>query len=138
MFDGVEPTRPRILLADDEQKVRDATGAILHQAGFDVETAADGKQAVERLKSVKVDALVLDLQMPEHDGFETLEYVREHRRGLPIVLLSGLPPDEIQGRMVRRGTEELPPLFQKPCDPDMLLSVLEMLLAGELPPSVQA
>jgi CheY-like chemotaxis protein len=125
---------PRVLIADDSKTERAALGRLLAESGYEVETASDGHLAIELLKSVEVDGVVLDLHMPEHDGFEVLRYIREHRRGLPCVLLSGLPPNEIQNEMIRTGTAELPPLFQKPADIDLLLRVLGMLLSGELPP----
>ena len=125
-----------VLVADDSATAREGLSRLLAGHGYHVETAADGLDAVELLKSTKVDALVLDLHMPGHDGFETLRYLRDHRRGLPTVLLSGLPPDEIQREMTRTGTDELPPLFQKPADFDQLLGVLDLLLAGVLPTRV--
>jgi DNA-binding response OmpR family regulator len=91
---------------------------------------------VEILKDARIDAVLLDLQMPGHDGFETLEYLQEHRRGLPVLLLSGLPADEIQDRMHRLSSGQLPPLFLKPCDYDQLLDVLDLMLSGELPPNL--
>lgn len=127
---------PCILVADDEPGARDALVAVLHRFGYRTATAADGREAVERLKESQIDALVLDLQMPMHNGFETLHYVREHRRGLPTVLLTGLPPDEIQATMNSTDTANLPPLFEKPCDVDQLLDVLDMLLSGDLPTTV--
>ncbi len=125
--------RSIVLVADDSKTAREALGELLAREGYHVETAADGLEAIERMKSVAVNALVLDLHMPEHDGFETLAYIREHRRGMPCILLSGLPPDEIQQEMIRTGTDTLPPLFQKPADYDQLLGILAMMIAGDLP-----
>ena len=127
------PDRPIVLVADDAKMAREALGELLVREGYHVETAADGLAAIDKLKAVDVNALILDLHMPEHDGFETLGYIREHRRGLPCILLSGLPPDEIQSEMIRTGTDTLPPLFQKPADYDQLLGILSMMLAGDLP-----
>lgn len=125
--------RPRVLVADDNAGVRDALGNLLIRSGYEVSTAADGQAAVEVIKDARLDAVLLDLQMPGHDGFETLRYLQEHRRGLPVLLLSGLPADEIQERMHRLPSGLLPPLFLKPCDYDQLLTVLELMLAGDLP-----
>ena len=129
--------RPRILLADDSEIVRDALGQILIHSGYEVEAVADGAEAIRRLKEGRFDALLLDLQMPGHDGFEVLSYIQEHRRGLPTILLSGLPANEIQERMHKLTTGELPPLFLKPCDYEQLLAVLEMMLSGQLPTRVE-
>ena len=124
---------PVVLVADDEPAVRQALGKILDRQGYAVETAANGQEAIDRLKTRRVDALLLDLHMAEHDGFETLAYVQEHRRGLPMVLLTGLSPTEIQQAMRQTHIAQLPPLFEKPCDPDQLLGVLELMLRGDLP-----
>ena len=125
--------RPSVLLADDSEIVREALGQILLASGYDVEAVSDGGAAIRVLKTQRVDALLLDLQMPGHDGFETLAYVQEHRRGLPVILMSGLPADEIQDRMHALHSGELPPLFLKPCDYDQLLGVLDLMPSGQLP-----
>ena len=134
--EAAEP-RPRVLVADDSEIVREALGQLLLHSGYDVEAVADGAAAIRTLKEMKVDALLLDLQMPGHDGFETLGYVQEHRRGLPTILLSGLPADEIQDRMHKLQSHELPPLFLKPCDYEQVLGVLDLMLNGELPTYVE-
>jgi CheY-like chemotaxis protein len=85
------------------------------------------------LKHRKVDLVLLDLQMPDVDGFDVLNYIHEHRRALPVILLSGMPPDQIQHKMERLTKPELPPLFIKPIDPAQLIDVLEMQLSGEMP-----
>jgi hypothetical protein len=59
--------------------------------------------------------------------------VQEHRRALPVILLSGMPVDEIQRNMQRRHQHELPPLLLKPVDPDQLIQMVELQLSGELP-----
>ena len=77
--------------------------------------------------------MLLDLHMPEVDGFEVLGYLQEHRRALPVILLSGMPLHKIQHRIHTLPTPELPPLLIKPIDPDQLLGVLELQLSGQLP-----
>jgi CheY-like chemotaxis protein len=71
--------------------------------------------------------------MPGVDGFEVLAYLQQHRSDLPVVLLSGLPPDEIGGGIQRLPSQELPPLLLKPIDTQQLAQVVELKLAGELP-----
>ena len=134
---GGRAIRPRVLLADDSEVVREGLGQLLLRSGYAVEAVADGAEAVERLRSLQIDALLLDLQMPEHDGFETLEYVQQHRRGLPVLLMSGLPADEIQDRMSKLTSGTLPPLFLKPCDYDQVLDMLDLMLSGDLPTQVE-
>lgn len=122
------------MVCDDSPAERRGLAAYLRGAGYDVDEAADGPSAVEVLKRQRVDLLLLDLHMPGGDGFQVLNYVHEHRQALPVILLTGLPPDQIQDRMTALKRPELPPLFMKPVNPDTLLQVVEMQLSGELPP----
>ena len=66
-------------------------------------------------------------------GFEVLRYLQKHRRGLPVVLLSGMPVDEIQYNMHGLPTHELPTLFLKPIDLDQLVQVIQLQVSGEFP-----
>jgi DNA-binding response OmpR family regulator len=71
--------------------------------------------------------------MPDVDGFEVLGYLQQHRRALPVILLSGMPLNKIQHKIHTLPSPELPPLLIKPIDPDQLLSILDLQLSGELP-----
>jgi len=132
--DGGVPGRAvRLLLADDSPVERLALAHLLRRAGYEVDEADDGKSAMLLLQHRPIDLLLLDLQMPTADGFDVLTYLHQHRPGLPVILLSGLPPNEIQHSMHRLPTQELPPLMLKPVDPDQLIQLLELRLSGELP-----
>jgi CheY-like chemotaxis protein len=123
----------RILLVDDSPIERLGLAHFLRRAGYDVDEAADGKSALSHLRNREVDLLLLDLQMPDVSGFDVLAYLQHHRRGLPVVLLSGMPVDQIQLEMHGLPTKELPPLFLKPVDLDQLMQVLELQLSGGMP-----
>jgi len=129
------PQFPRVLLVDDSSAERVPLAHILRRSGYAVEEVGDGDAAILHLKHRQVDAVLLDLHMPGVDGFEVLSYLQEHRRALPVVLLSGMPLDRIQHKIHSLPTPELPPLMIKPIDPDQLLNVLELQLTGELPPA---
>jgi DNA-binding response OmpR family regulator len=124
---------PRILLSDDSPVERMALGVLLRRNGYHVDEAADGEAALLHLKNRQVDLLLLDLNMPQRDGFGVLAYVQEHRRSLPVILMSGMSPDEIQHKMHGLKSPELPPLLIKPIDPNHLLQLIDLHLAGELP-----
>jgi two-component system OmpR family response regulator len=137
---GTEPmhatpvtSAPQILLVDDSPIERLALAHFLRGSGYRVDEAADGDAAILQLKHREVDLLLLDLQMPEVDGFAVLSYVQEHRRSLPVILLSGMPPHKIQHKMHVLRERELPPLMLKPIDPAQLLGVVELQLLGALP-----
>src|SRR3954463_5081163 len=110
-------THPRLLLCDDSPVERLALGHYLRSSGYTVDEAGDGHSALQFLKNRQIDLLLLDLQMPEVNGFDLLNYVAEHRRSLPVILLPGMPPEEIQDKMVQLRDRERPPLLLKPIDP---------------------
>src|SRR4051812_5396505 len=124
---------PRLLLCDDSPIERLALAHYLRSHGYQVDEAGDGTSALAFLKNRTVDLLLLDLQMPEVNGFDVLNYVAEHRRSLPVILLSGMPPDEIQHEISHLRKPELPPLFMKPVNPEQLVEMVELQLSGELP-----
>jgi CheY-like chemotaxis protein len=110
-----------------------ALAHLLRSSGYTVAEAGDGDDAILQIKHRQVDLVLLDLQMPHVDGFEVLSYLQEHRRALPVILLSGMPLHKIQNRISSLPSQELPPLMIKPVDPDQLLGILDMQLSGELP-----
>jgi CheY-like chemotaxis protein len=127
------PVVYRVLVCDDSAVERRGLAVYLRSAGYEVDETSDGEGAISALKRQRVDLLLLDLQMPGGDGFEVLNYVHEHRQALPVILLTGLPPEQIQDRMEKLKRRELPPLFMKPINPEQLLQVVELQLSGELP-----
>ncbi|HXE54994.1 MAG TPA: response regulator [Tepidisphaeraceae bacterium] len=130
-----ELTQPlaRLLLVDDSPVERLALAHFLRHMGYMVDEAGDGDAAILHLKHRPVDLVLLDLQMPGMDGFAVLNYMNEHRRATPVILMSGMPPQKIQHRMHALHEPELPPLLIKPIDPDQLLGVVELQLSGQLP-----
>jgi CheY-like chemotaxis protein len=128
-----QPGGAKILLCDDSAVERNALAQYLRNQQYIVDEVADGEAALHYLKNKSVDLMLLDLHMPQRDGFGVLTYVQEHRRALPVILVSGLPPDQIQHRINKLPDKELPPLFIKPIDPEKLVQVIELQLAGELP-----
>lgn len=133
MFTDTTPSPARLLLCDDSPVERLALAHFLRRTGYAVDEAGDGEAAILHIKHRPVDALLLDLNMPDVDGFAVLTYLQEHRRALPVILLSGMPLDRIQHKIKALPSPELPPLLIKPIDPDQLLTLLELQLSGELP-----
>ncbi len=89
-----------ILLADDDPEMRAEISDILKDEGYDVLTAADGKEAIDTLKKQNVNLLLLDLKMPVINGYEVLRALeKEHIRVKTIVLTASIivpsMPDEI-------------------------------------------
>jgi DNA-binding response OmpR family regulator len=79
----------RILLIDDEEAVRMTVAEILRRAGYEVQSAADGKSGLELFQRQSFDLLITDLLMPERDGLETIMALRRGRAPLKILVISG-------------------------------------------------
>jgi excisionase family DNA binding protein len=81
--------RPRILIVDDEQAVRDLLAKTLTMADYDVDTAPDGPSALDRLRAAEYDLLITDLKMPGMDGLSVIREARRLRQGLAVVIITG-------------------------------------------------
>jgi len=86
---GLTAERPRILVVDDEEAVRDVVSKTLTMADYEVETADDGAAALERLESTDYDLLITDLKMPGMDGLSVIRAARRRLADLPIVIITG-------------------------------------------------
>jgi DNA-binding response OmpR family regulator len=78
----------RVLVADDDPALRAALCRSLSLAGYEVETATDGTDALERLAVLRPDALVLDVLMPQRDGLEVCRNLRTAGDDLPVLMLT--------------------------------------------------
>ena len=105
----------RILVVDDEPQMADFLRTLLEVYAFDVETAAGGLEAVERVqRSPFPDLVLLDVVMPEVDGLQTLEILNKVRPGIKVVMLSCLSDPKTVVKAIRMGAlDYLPKPFQK-------------------------
>lgn len=85
----------KIILAEDDKYISKAYNVGLKDVGFDVSVAYDGNEALEKIKKDKPDLILLDLVMPEKNGFEVLEElgVNDELRKIPVIILSNLGQD---------------------------------------------
>jgi DNA-binding response OmpR family regulator len=83
----VSGSTPRILLVDDEHSIQKLLAYPLRKEGYDVVSALDGREALDRLRDDAFDLVVLDLMLPEVDGFEVCRQVRA-RSAVPIIMLT--------------------------------------------------
>jgi excisionase family DNA binding protein len=81
--------RPRILVVDDEASIRDLLAKTLALAEYDVDTAADGRTALERLRMYSYDLLIADLRMPGTDGLAVIREAKRLKEDLPVVIITG-------------------------------------------------
>ncbi|HMB65358.1 MAG TPA: response regulator [Patescibacteria group bacterium] len=87
--------KQKILIAEDDKFISRAYGNGLQQAGFEVLIATDGVKAKEMIKKKKPDLILLDLIMPEKDGFDVLKEIKKDSKlkKIPVLILSNLGQD---------------------------------------------
>jgi CheY-like chemotaxis protein len=86
-----------VLVVDDEPNVRMYLQAVLEDAGFGVQTAANGNQALDRMTEKKPDVISLDLVMPKMSGLKFFKYIQKNkdRAGIPVVVVTAHARDEL-------------------------------------------
>lgn len=114
-----------ILVVDDDKNTRLLFKAVLEGAGYTVTTATDGVSALEALDKSHIDLVVLDIMMPNMDGYEFTKTIRESDDNLPILMVSAkqLPKDKHRGFIV--GTDDY---MTKPIDESEMLYRIKALL----------
>lgn len=86
--DTWQQKRPRVLVADDDQSIRQLVQTIVRRENIEVDTASDGQEAIERLQEKDYAVILLDLMMPRVDGFGVIEHLRSHPpQHKPVVLV---------------------------------------------------
>ncbi|NET21523.1 MAG: response regulator transcription factor, partial [Okeania sp. SIO1H5] len=117
----------KILLVDDEPGLREAVQAYLEDSGFNVNVASNANQGWDILQSYLPDLVITDIMMPQIDGYQFLQKLREDPRfkALPVVFLTakGMTTDRIQG--YQAGCDAY---LSKPFDPEELVAIVENLL----------
>ena len=124
-----------ILVVDDEERLVSLVRAYLEQAGFRVVTAGDGRQALFVARAEKPDLIILDLMMPELDGYE---FMRAHRkeRETPIIMLTAKVEDEDKVLGLELGADDY---VTKPFSPRELMARVRAVLrrTGQSPPPAE-
>ncbi len=122
----------RVLLVDDEEAVRFVGSHMLESFKLNVDTAADGSEALARFDAPgsHYDVVLLDLTMPGMNGEEVLRHLRQRRPDLPVVLMSGYSELEVSNRFAGDG----PTAFvQKPFSVETMRSTLRGILGDDTP-----
>ena len=119
-----------VLIADDEKNIRSSVATTLKLDGYSVELAENGEEALAAAARGGIDLVMLDLQMPGIDGFETLRRLRERGDGVPVLFLTAHGTIEKAVEAVRLGAFDF---IEKPPNSDrILLAVRNALRQSEL------
>lgn len=123
-------TRPvKILIADDEEVVRQIMARAVVSHGYEVIEACDGQEAWSKIVSDQPDVIVLDLNMPKMDGWAVLSQLRNNpptKRWQPVIIVSG------QGEFenIKKGRDlEADHYLVKPCRLDDILAAIRLMLS---------
>jgi DNA-binding response OmpR family regulator len=119
-----ELDRRRILVVDDEERMVRFIRLNLEHDGFRVSEAFNGKQAVQCLRDVNPDLILLDVMMPDLDGFEVLEMVREISN-VPVIMLTAKGEEDDRVRGLEKGADDY---VTKPFSPRELVSRVRAVL----------
>jgi DNA-binding response OmpR family regulator len=144
-FDAAAPAA-RILVAEDEAAIAEGLALNLGLKGYDVAVAADGRHALDKLEREAWDLVILDVRLPEVDGFEVCQQLRARRDFTPVLILTARsqPDDVVYG--LKLGADDY---VTKPFDLAELLARVEVLLRrhrwareddedeGEPPPRIE-
>src|SRR6266496_4258697 len=113
----------RILLVDDDPTVRDSLNDVLQSEGYLVIPAENGQQALDLANKSSVDLVLLDLNMPAKNGWDTFEQLTREHPLIPIIIVTARPNQLFTALNAGAGA-----LLEKPMDIPMLLRTMENLL----------
>jgi DNA-binding response OmpR family regulator len=121
-------THPRILVVDDEEKIVSLLKRQMENAGFEVQTATRGADALDAVHQQKPDIMVLDLRMPDMSGNQVCWIIRQvyDAKRLPIVILTAA---ELGAEELRQQAHGANAYLNKPCEFSEVLQTVRSLLA---------
>lgn len=104
---GKEAVAKNVLVVDDSLNTREIEKSILELENFQVVTAEDGIDGLEKLKESRIDLIITDLEMPRMDGITMIENIRKESvyRNLPIVVVSSSSENDVQQKAVKAGAD---------------------------------
>lgn len=119
--------KKKIAIVDDEQDILKTLKIFLEGEGFDVITASDGVEALDKIRREKPDAIILDVMLSKIDGYKVCRILKFDKkyRAIPVIMFTARAQeeDEKMGKDVRADA-----YITKPFDPDVLLGKLKELL----------
>ncbi|MEX2580977.1 MAG: response regulator [Verrucomicrobiales bacterium] len=116
-----------LLVADDDPENREILRRLLTPCGFRLDFAENGLEAIRQIEAKAFDAVLLDIEMPEMDGFEVLARLREsgHLRHTPVIVVTGLQEEQDAVRCIEIGAEDF---LSRPIRPALLMARLNASL----------
>ena len=117
-----------VLIIDDEKSIRETLSAALKDEGYRVTTAASGREGIECLRSVKPEAVILDIWMPELDGLETLKLIKIEFPDQAVIMMSGHGTIETAVKATKLGAYDF---LEKPPSLERVLLLLQNVFVAQ-------
>ncbi len=121
-----------ILLVDDDRSVRESVARLLEVEGYEVQCAATGDEALQIVRTLPVQLVLLDVNLPVQNGWKVYEELEGRNPSLPVIIITARPNQ--WWRAAATGVEAL---MEKPLDFTKLLKTIEMLLQRPLANGMQ-
>jgi DNA-binding NtrC family response regulator len=119
----------KILVIDDDDSNRESLEMYFTEEGFDVVTASTGAQGVKKFRDNAVDAVILDIRLPDMEGFDVLDDIRSQDEDVKVIMITAFHDEKTINRAVEKGSFAY---IKKPINLDDLDSVVRKALqAGQ-------
>jgi len=118
-------TGQRILVVEDEKAIQSLERDKLERAGYEVDTADDGRQAWEKIQNNEYELILIDIFLPKMDGFQLLNKIKSQRIPVKKVVLSSKSQDRYINKAYNLGADDY---LTKPFDSKVVLTTIDNLL----------
>ncbi len=117
----------QVLIVDDNEANRDMLARRLHRRDFSLSMAGDGREALSMIQANLYDLILLDIMMPEIDGYAVLKYLKEDSRlrDIPVIMISAIEEMDSVMKCMEIGADDY---LTKPFDPDLLKAAVNRCL----------
>lgn len=117
--------RYRALVVEDDPAIRRLVEKLLTRSKIEIDTASDGRTAIDKLRAQPYSVLVLDLMVPELNGFEIIEFIRNEQLGIPVAVVSAVS----QQALTKLDLDIVKLVISKPFDVDEFTKAILALCA---------
>lgn len=126
--------RPHVLLVEDELTVAKGLKMVMDEEGYDVDLADTGLVALNKFRAKNFDLMVADLRLPDIDGMEVIEHVRESRPETKVVIITGYPSVSTAVKAVKIGVSDY---LRKPFTDDEFIAAVDTAMKDRQKASIE-
>lgn len=121
----------KVLIIEDELPYRKVYKRKFEVSGYTVETAADGEEGLEKIRSFQPDIILLDVMMPKMDGFQVLQAVKsdDSLKAIPVLATTNLSTGDDSHKLLAMGAAEV--IVKSDTEPNTLVEKVEQTLRGK-------